>query len=445
MQFSNYARLTVLSLLCFSLVGADVPVKPGIGSIRCEIWHNLDGGQITDSIANDELSGKPDETRPLDQFELNPAPEEPDACAVRGYIVAPATGDYTFMMSADDTAELYLSSDQSVEGRKNIASVPTALSVRNYKRYACQTSKPIHLEADKRYFIEALLKNEDGPSHISVAWTLPDGTTEAPIPGNRLLPAMTFIKPPETHITPPKLTLKEDPKPSQKPGFHKFVSGAHVEWPQESIDMSYLMYLPMDFDKSTDKKPMLVFLHGNSHQGSDLWGVLNEGPANYLMENPDLHDWFPMVGVFPQLPGDWRWDRPGAAQAVNALVRALLIKYPHIDKNRVYLTGLSMGGKGSWLTALDSPDLYAAMTTFSAVAVRPQQAKTKLLPIKNIHIICGADDGDFAAGSKQMFDALHTTFDNRVQFTAVEHEGHGVWGRYYPNRDVYEELMRYSK
>jgi predicted peptidase len=239
--------------------------------------------------------------------------------------------------------------------------------------------------------------------------------------------------------------LKADPKLSQKPGFHKFTLGAHVEWPQESIDMSYLMYLPMDFDKTSDKKPLLVFLHGNGHQGSDLWGVLNEGPANYLLENQDLHDWFPMVGLFPQLPPDWRWDRPGAPQAVNALIRQLLIKYPRIDKNRVYLTGLSMGGKGTWLTALDSPDLYAAITTLSAVAVRPQQAKTRLEPIKNIRIICGGDDGDFAAGSREMFDTLHPVFGDRVQFTAVEHQGHAVWGRYYPTRDFYEDLMRFSK
>jgi len=445
MLFSNRLQIAGVLLAGIFLAGGDAPIKRGVGSIRCEIWLNIDGGQITDSIANDELSGKPDETRPLDQFELNPAPEEADACALRGYISAPATGDYKFMMSADYTAELYLSADESVDRRKNIASVPTGVSVRNYMRYACQTSKPIRLEEGKRYFIEALMKNDKGASHVSVAWTLPDGTTEAPVPGSRLEPALTFIQPPEAHATPPKLTLKEDPKPSQKPGFHKFVSGAHVEWPTEAIDMSYLMYLPMDFDKTTDKKPMLIFLHGNSHQGSDLWGVLDEGPANSLMANQDLHDWFPMVGVFPQLPSEWRWDRPGAAQAVNALVRALLIKYPRIDKNRVYLTGLSMGGKGSWLTALDSPELYAAMTTFSAVAVRPQQAKDKLLPIRNIHIICGAEDGDFAAGSKQMFDVLHTTFGDRVQFTAVDHEGHGVWGRYYPNRDVYEELMKFSK
>jgi predicted esterase len=431
------------------LLGADQPVKPGVGSIRCEIWKNIEGGQITDSLTADELTRKADETRMLDSFELSPAPEEPDACAIRGYVIAPVTGEFKFEISADDTALLYLSTDNTVEHRKSIASVPTALGLHEFGRYACQTSKPIKLIEGKRYFIEALMKNQDGPSHVSVGWILPDGTTEAPIPGQRLAPATVSIKPPPVQVDPPKLTLKPETPISLKPGFHKFIEGAHVEWPTQtppqSMDMSYLMFLPTDFDTTSGKKPLMIFLHGNSHQGTDLEGELNEGPPMYLNTDPKLHDWFPMIGLFPQLPPDWRWDSPGAAQAVNALVRQLCLKYPRIDQKRIYLTGLSMGGKGSWLTALDSPQLYAAVTTFSAVAVRPQQAKNRLLSIKNIHIICGADDGDFAAGSRQMYDALKTTFGDRVQFTAVEHEGHGVWGRYYPNQSFYEELLKYSR
>jgi len=445
MQRGSWLKAGGVIALVGLLLGADAPIKPGIGSIRCEIWHHLDGGQITDTLADDEISGKADEVKPLDSFEFNPAPEDPDACALRGYLVPPVTGDYKFEISADDTALLYLSTDQSVPNRKNIASVPTALGVREYNRYACQTSNPIKLTAGKRYYVEALLKNDSGPSHVSVAWILPDGTTEAPIPGNRLVPALVTVKPPETRAQPPKLTLKPEEPQDLTPGFHKFPGGSHIEWPQESMDMSYLIFLPSHFDTTTDKRPLLIFLHGNSHQGTDLEGELNEGPPNKLLNDDKLRDWFPMIGLFPQLPPDWRWDRPGAPQAVNALVRAICVKYPRIDQKRIYLTGLSMGGKGSWLTALDSPEIYAAMTTFSAVAVRPQQAKTKLLSIRNIHIICGADDGDFAAGSRQMYDVLRTTFGPRVQFNAVEHEGHGVWDRYYPYQAFYEELLRFSK
>jgi hypothetical protein len=423
-----------------------VLAKDNTGSIRCEIWHNLDGGQITDALADGALSAPAGETRSLDSFELNPAPEEQQACALRGFIIPPATGDYRFEISGDDTALLYLSRDQSYSAAKIIASVPTFTGVRDFKHFTAQTSKPIHLLASKHYFIEALLKNQDGTSHVSVGWILPDATEEAPIPGKRLIPAIGFVPAPVAHVEPPRLTLKSDPSRDRAPGFHKFPLGAHVELSGgESMDMSYLLYLPKTFDTTHDKRPLLIFLHGNSHQGTDLEGCLDEGPAQYLHDDPNLADWFPMIGLFPQLPGDWRWDSPGAPQIVNALIKPICVKFPRIDRNRIYLTGLSMGGKGTWLTALDSPGTFADLTTFSAVAVRPNIARTKLAGLKNIHIICGADDGEFADGSKQMYQTLEPALGSRVQLTVVEHEGHGVWGRYYPNREIYQEMMKFSK
>jgi predicted esterase len=431
----------VVAVLGLSLVAA----QEKIGSIRCDIWHNLEGGQITETIADGELSVAPGETRSLDQFELNPAPEEPQACALRGYVIPPATGDYTFVISGDDTALLYLSKDSTYSAVRIIATVPSYTGVRDFKHFTAQTSQPIKLIAGKHYFIEALLKNDQGASHVSVGWTLPDGTDESPIPGNRLMPVIGKVPAPAVQTEPPKLTLNVNPALDLSPGFHKYPTGAHVELKGVTMDMSYLLYLPKEFDKTHDKRPLLIFLHGNSHQGTDLEGCLNEGPAQYLHDDPKLADWFPMIALFPQLPDDWRWDSPGAPQIVNALIKAICEKLPRVDRNRIYLTGLSMGGKGTWLTALDSPKTFAAITTFSAVAVRPNIAKTRLAGLKNIHIICGGDDGDFAAGSKQMYEALMPALGSRVQLTTVEHEGHGVWGDYYPKKDIYQELMKFSK
>ena len=51
-----------------------------------------------------------------------------------------------------------------------------------------------------------------------------------------------------------------------------------------------------------------------------------------------------MVGLFPQLPDGWRWDTPGAGEMVGELVEQICRKYPRVDRDRVYLSGLSMGG-----------------------------------------------------------------------------------------------------
>jgi predicted esterase len=418
---------------------------PAVGSIRCDIWNNLEGAQISDAVANGALSGPPSESSQLKDFELNPAPAAPDACALHGYVVAPLSGSYRFFIAAHDTADLYLSTDETPDHRKNIASVPTPLRAREYTRYSCQTSKPVELVSGKRYFIEALMKNQRGVGHVSVGWSLPNGAVEAPIPGTRLMEAEANIAPPVARRLSPVVTLAPEAPVDFKPGFHQFVRGARVVWPEEATQMSYLLFVPECSRTTGGKLPLLVFLHGNTHQGTDLQGVFNEGPASYLLTDPALHDWFPMVALFPQLPEDWRWDTQGAAQSVNGLIKQLCVKYSRIDIRRIYLTGLSMGGKGAWLVALDSPDTFAAMTTFSAVAVQPRTAKIKLAGLKNIHIVCGADDWDFADGSKEMFDVLHTALGDRVQFTSVPHQGHSVWIGFYPQREFYEELMRYSR
>ena len=164
--------------------------------------------------------------------------------------------------------------------------------------------------------------------------------------------------------------------------------------------MSYLMFLPHSYVETGKPTALFIFLHGTSHQGSDLHGILNEGPANFMERNPQLKDEFPMVCLFPQCPAHLRWDTPGMAQATVALIEQVSKAY-RIDRDRVYLTGLSMGGEGTWLVAEADPDRFAAIALISAIAVEPDKAIREFTHLA-IWIICGSEDGDFTAGSKKM-------------------------------------------
>jgi predicted peptidase len=152
-----------------------------------------------------------------------------------------------------------------------------------------------------------------------------------------------------------------------------------------------------------------------------------------------------MIVMCPQLPPEWRWDTPGAAQAVNGLVEQLCRRYSRIDPKRIYLTGLSMGGKGTWLTAENSPQTYAAVVPISAVDVRPDQAPQWLRDLPNLHIVCGSEDAGFTAGSHRMYEAMKPVLGDRVQLTVYPHEGHGVWDHLYASQGFYEELMKFSR
>jgi hypothetical protein len=107
---------------------------------------------------------------------------------LRGYICAPVTGDYTFYISGDDQAGLWLSTTDNPLNKVLIAYTEAATFFRQYYKNASQKSVKIHLVKGGRYYIETLHKESTGADHLSVAWVLPGGVLEAPIPGSRLSP-----------------------------------------------------------------------------------------------------------------------------------------------------------------------------------------------------------------------------------------------------------------
>lgn len=108
---------------------------------------------------------------------------------IRGWIVAPTTGSYTFWVAADDQAELWVSTDANPAGKQLVASTANWTSFRQWTKYPSQQSAPRSLEAGRRYYVEAFLREYTGGDHLSVAWTLPGGTTPTVISGTSVAPA----------------------------------------------------------------------------------------------------------------------------------------------------------------------------------------------------------------------------------------------------------------
>jgi len=110
------------------------------------------------------------------------------AARILGYICPPQTGNYTFWISGDDATRLTLSTDANPANAQLIAYSTSRTNFREYKKYASQKSAPIYLEAGKKYYIEAQHAEFWAGDHVTVAWQLPNGTFEGPIPGSRLSP-----------------------------------------------------------------------------------------------------------------------------------------------------------------------------------------------------------------------------------------------------------------
>ena len=110
---------------------------------------------------------------------------------LRGYITAPATGDYTFWIASDDNSELWLSTNDNPVNKLKIASVLNYTDSRQWNKYASQKSAAIALTQGQRYYVEALQKEGGGGDNLAVGWAKPSEPTSAPsevIPGSALSP-----------------------------------------------------------------------------------------------------------------------------------------------------------------------------------------------------------------------------------------------------------------
>ncbi|MBI3830201.1 MAG: dienelactone hydrolase family protein [Planctomycetes bacterium] len=228
--------------------------------------------------------------------------------------------------------------------------------------------------------------------------------------------------------------------PPKVPGHHRLKFQAKVG--DESFDLPYLLYLPADYDKNPAPHPVLIFLHGAGECGTDLNAIFIHGPAPAIEGNPKMKETFPFIGVYPQCIPGRRWDTPNQVAGVVQLLDYVLKTF-RADPNRIYATGLSMGGKGTWLLAHQIPERLAAIAPISAIEVEVDKAveRFKRLPM---WIICGGADGGFTEGSKKMAEVLKNSVPE-PKLTVHDGEGHGVWTHYYPDQKFYDWFLTHQK
>lgn len=123
----------------------------------------------------------------------------------------------------------------------------------------------------------------------------------------------------------------------------------------EGADYRYQVYVPRAY-RPSEEWPVILFLHGAGERGDD--GLLHTqvGLASAIRSSSES---WPAIVVFPQVPEEMTWQGiPG--QAAMAALDATLREY-RVDESRVYLTGLSLGGNGTWYLAYEHPDRFAAL------------------------------------------------------------------------------------
>jgi len=197
-------------------------------------------------------------------------------------------------------------------------------------------------------------------------------------------------------------------------------------------DFQYLLFLPESYHDSVKAWPMIVFLHGSGESGNNLELVKKHGPPKIVENKPD----FPFIVLSPQsaLGG---WD----ASALVGLVDNIAATY-RVDRDRIYLTGLSMGGYGTWALAAAYPDRFAAIVPICGGGYPHNAERLASLPTWVFH---GAKDESVPIRrSRQMVDALRAVGAD-VTFTIDEEAGHDSWTAAYDNPKLYDWLLEHKR
>jgi RHS repeat-associated protein len=163
-------------------------------NISYQRWNGIPGSTIVDLTSSINFQGGPTFISTLNSFDAPGGGGDDYGIRIRGYLCAPANGSYTFWVEGDDSAELWLSTDENPNNKVKIAWTYSSTNRYSYSEYATQKSAAITLQQNKKYYIEGLMKQGPGGDSFSVAWKKPSDP-QPNVPPSTPIPAAGYLSP----------------------------------------------------------------------------------------------------------------------------------------------------------------------------------------------------------------------------------------------------------
>ena len=203
----------------------------------------------------------------------------------------------------------------------------------------------------------------------------------------------------------------------------------------QEVSSNYILDLPKDYSERTDW-PLVVYLHGYSESGNDLEMVKQNGPPKLVAEGKQ----FPFVVVSPQCPSGFYWR----GNVIMGLIDHIVENYS-IDTSKVYMTGKSMGGYGTWQISHEYPERFAAIAPIAGggLFVSPYfMDRLKGLPVWAFHD--KRDDLVPYQESVRMVEGVNAAGGN-AKLTTYNQGTHDAWTEAYNNDELYDWFLKHSK
>jgi predicted peptidase len=217
--------------------------------------------------------------------------------------------------------------------------------------------------------------------------------------------------------------------------------------------LNYRISIPPNL-KPDEQVPLVLFLHGAGERGDDNTSQLRHGV-------PSIHSYItrkgiPAIVIAPQCPAGMKWvdvpwdDRTHTMpptpskpmQAVRALLAQTLAGLP-VDPSRIYISGISMGGYGTWDYLQREPDLFAAAIPICGGGDTAEAAKLVQIPIHAFH--GDQDTAVIPQRSRDMEQTIKKAGGSRIKYTEYPGVGHDSWTQTYANDKILDWLFDQKK
>lgn len=203
-----------------------------------------------------------------------------------------------------------------------------------------------------------------------------------------------------------------------------------------------LVLVPSNTSETVNGKyPAILFLHGIGESGNDLDMLKQKGFPRVLEGDQQ----FPFIFIMPQCPSstEWYYTNADNITAMNLFLDDILSRFP-VDPARLYITGLSMGGIGSWYFAIKMPSRFAALVPVAFRGDGWSPAPAKEIPVWAFH---GAKDSVIPIAKAQLLVDQFKAAGGNIRFDPYPNGSHdaSTWTATYNNPDLYDWMLRKKK